>query len=420
MISYTYENSNQSVSEEFLQECLREEYLGLAKLYKAFRSQDIRFISSRGIGYMWNSSEKLWTPLYYMEKDIFAVLSNVLIPYSKNLSARQKDLEKSLELEDEDSNTFPTTLQNCKDILQNRKEYLKARHILSTSYGQRNIVKLLQADLELLDFGMEFAMDTNHLILPLKGKMCLDYTSGLGVLRERNRKDLCSFTIEVENIGDPQHPQIQRWLNTMFFKIPPGELSAFRSVLKRSLLGISSKRIIILSGPNSTGKITLVGLLVKLLGQRIKFLSRDWRTTREMRPNYLSLIRMDVDRSERDLIDADCIKELLSFLSPTTTLLMTTNITDFSEWDSDLMNITCTVPCETSFGEQGDFPCDWDFVDDLHQNHLPDFLAWIFENELKKEEMWRVWNRFNGESNYRSCIEWPPEEVMESILEILD
>jgi hypothetical protein len=31
-----------------------------------------------------------------------------------------------------------------------------------------------------------------------------------------------------------------------------------------------------------------------------------------------------------------------------------------------------------------------------------------------------VWNRYNGENSHDSWLEWPPEEVMESILELLE
>jgi hypothetical protein len=50
----------------------------------------------------------------------------------------------------------------------------------------------------------------------------------------------------------------------------------------------------------------------------------------------------------------------------------------------------------------------------------PEITIPFLENELKKEEMWRVWSRYNGENDHQSHLDWPPEEVMKDIVEFLE
>lgn len=401
-----------------LQQLIKEGDKGAAELYLKIRGNDLILTDPDGSGkgiiaYIWEDETKLWEELNGKSfvVDIMGILpglANKIISYCETM----KDTADSNLME---SSSREGVKNDDPEIMELSIECKKWKRFLELSckrrddfvnYGPVNrIVSVISGRRKYISKDFLNKVNTTQYLLPLKGKNVIDFTSGKGVIRERTKDDLFSETISCEEIGDPNHEDVKRFMESF----QPDEET--RNVLKRlvgeAILGLISEKttINIMYGPASNGKSTFIKIVKSVFTSLysntgdVDFLLDIRGKNRDKRRDYANMFGMRLttfsELSADTFFDVPTIKKCTGgddgtgcklFKNQvdqknTSRLLIATNdIPNFT--DDEAMRIRLNIiPCTTVFASngKGDFPIDRKFGIKCNTTSLKHFLAYFIE-----------------------------------------
>lgn len=390
---------------------------GMADIYLKYRKTFLKLtdVKAKGkgiIGFFWDEKTLLWEPINpsSLQRDI----SEIMMKVAKFVLNQATEELEELEEEKEDENAqrsaaeeanLTVRILNLKSAKTCREKHLKK---MMTVTGCSGIYKSVTGERSFIEPEFADTLNTVELLVPLVGRKVIDFSevgrSKGHIVRERRREDLFSKTIDIREPGDPNHPDVVRFMET--FQRDGATRKEIQKIVGEALLGFSTDRtrLSVFIGPASSGKSVFQNILDAVFSSKFfatgnKKLLADGENGRpvDKRREKASLkgkkLACFSELSSDTKLDIALIKSLTGGEKATgcklfddetpfpicARIFAMTN--DMPYWQKDLAleERLVFIPCDTVFGPGGDFERDNEFVNRCMKESIHHFFAYFIE-----------------------------------------
>jgi len=390
------------ISQSFAISCMMNGDIGLSELYskltyKHFIPTNPQVDGKGVVGYIWSQPSKLWIALTFK-----MLQHNISISLYQIIGQHVRYLEKELEAQ-----TDKSEIKKFQNIINATKKVLTQ---VKDAKGVSGIACYSLTSSTLIDKNFTSRLNMTKYVIPLKGTKCIDLREKTLHIRERTKEDYFTETFDVSEIGDPENPTFQKYIQ--MFQQKPEIRQLLQTTIGEALLGIYGKRchFTYLLGPQgSNGKTVFFNLLKKMMSTNFcislsdpdlisidkkhskKDSRRDFARIAGKRIAYfyeLDCNKVLDSRMIKCVCGGETIDDALLFKNTSSHeptykfFICSNNFPEFTECDRATLDRTIIIPCYTIFGEGGDFPKDQELITDIEENHLQDFFAWALQGAL--------------------------------------